>query len=174
MEHVEEFEGWKLSQDVIWEKHNGSGFKCDTFRQVHEQVAHFYRGRWDSIYHAVPLTNDAVKKTVRRKERPAHMGKIPNSTFKSVDGGPRQARSVIYCRSAHGQAQNETEKPVALLKLLLWYACPPKGLVIVPFAGCGSELVAAKQLGLRAIGVEKREEQCELAAKRLSQEVFQF
>ena len=174
MDHREEFKGWKSSHDVVWEKHNGSGFKCDTFRQVHEQAAHFYRGRWDAIYHKVPLTNDAVKRTTRRKERPAHMGKIPNSTFKSMDGGPRQARSVIYCRSTHGQAQNETEKPVTLLKLLLQYACPPRGLVIVPFAGSGSELVAAKQLGLSAIGCELREEQCEFAAKRLDQEVLQF
>lgn len=174
MDHLSEFSGWKLSHDVVWEKHNGSGFQNDRFRQVHEQVAHFYRGAWSGVHHVVPVTNDATKRTIRRKQKPRHMGRINEGYFTSVDGGPRQMRSVIYCRSSHGAALNETQKPVALLKYLLRYACPDNGLVIVPFAGSGSELVAAKQLGLRAIGVELRESECENAAQRLSQEVMNF
>ena len=37
--------GWRLSQDVIWEKHNGSGFASDRFKRVHEQAAHFGSGQ---------------------------------------------------------------------------------------------------------------------------------
>ncbi len=165
---------FKLSHDVIWEKHNGSGFQNDRFRQVHEQVAHFYRGKWIEIHHVPPVTNDARKRSFRRGSHPPHMGEIGNSWFKSVNGGPRQMRSVIHCPSTHGEAQNETEKPAALLKHLLSYACPPGGLVVVPFSGAGSELVACKQMGLKAIGCEIREEQCEKAALRLSQEVMNF
>ena len=41
LERVGEFTGWRLSQDVIWEKHNGSGPTMpDRFQRVHEQVQH--------------------------------------------------------------------------------------------------------------------------------------
>jgi site-specific DNA-methyltransferase (adenine-specific) len=165
---------WTYSQDVIWKKHNGSGFLNDRFRRVHESALFWYRGRWSDTYKAPEYTNDVVAETVRRKERPPHAGVIADSTYTSMDGGPRLATSVIEVRSMHGRAIHPTEKPLGIIEPLIRYASPIGSTVLDPFAGSGSTLVAAVANGRRAVGIEKDEAYCEAIARRLEQGMLDF
>lgn len=166
--------GWKLSQDVVWEKHNGSGFHADRFKRVHEHVVQFYRddAPWSGVFNEVQTTPDATAKTARRKLRPTHMGQIERGAYVSQDGGPRLMRSVIPMRSMHGSAIHPTEKPVGLLEILVRTSCPPGGLVGDFFAGSGAAGEAAACAGRRYVGTEIDPEMADKARARLGSSLF--
>jgi site-specific DNA-methyltransferase (adenine-specific) len=174
LDRRDEFAPWLMSQDVVWEKHNGSGFAADRFKRVHEHAVHWYRGEWSKVYHETPTTPDATARRVRRVERPAHAGAIGHSQYESLEGGPRLMRSVLAVRSMHGRALHPTEKPLGILDPLIRYACPPGGTVLDPFAGSGSTAEAARLSGRKAILIEADERYCEVIARRMSQGVLEI
>lgn len=77
---------------------------------------------------------------------------------------------ILKFSPVSSEARNHpAEKPTSLLSELL-RCCGD--LVLDPFMGSGSTLRAAKDLGRRAIGIEIEERYCEIAVKRLAQEVL--
>jgi hypothetical protein len=63
------------------------------------------------------------------------------------------------------------EKPLALMKWVLGFI-PPELVILDPFMGSGTTLVAARELGRQAIGIDISPQYCHVAAKRLRQRVL--
>jgi DNA modification methylase len=118
-------------------------------------------------------------------KKPPDSGVIGSTTGYRTDTelifliGPHPRRnasrsSVLESRCGMGKYLNghPHAKPTGLLEELIEWAAP--GTVADPFAGSGSTLVAARNLGRRAIGVEIEERYCELIAKRLDQMCLNF
>jgi site-specific DNA-methyltransferase (adenine-specific) len=171
---VPQLTGFRLVQEVVWEKHNGSNALADRFRRVHELAVQMIPSgaRWAETYKAPVYTQDATKRAVRRKQKPPQWGQIGAASYRSHDGGPRLMRSVLRVRSEHGRAVHPTQKPLGVLAPLIDYSCPPGGLLLDPMAGSGSTGVYAKASGRRAVLIEIAERHCESAARRLQQGVL--
>lgn len=72
--------------------------------------------------------------------------------------------------SERGESRiHPTQKPVVLASWVLQKYGKPEDVILDPFAGSGSTLVAAKKLGRRCIGIEMSEDYCALIVKRLAQ-----
>lgn len=83
--------------------------------------------------------------------------------------GKREGAVIKGIPPVGNDRRHPTEKPVALMRKLIIKHAPPGGLVIDPFAGVGSTLQAARELGVRAIGIEIERRWCEVAARDLAQ-----
>lgn len=69
---------------------------------------------------------------------------------------------------AFGEPAHPTQKPLSLMRWSIERSGAPAGARILdPFAGSGTTLVAAKELGRRAVGIEIDERYAEIAARRL-------
>lgn len=84
------------------------------------------------------------------------------------------ASRFFYCAKTSSRERGEgnthpTVKPLKLMEYLITLVMPPKdGVLLDPFAGSGSTILAAHRLGLKAIGIEKSPEYCEIARDRIA------
>lgn len=82
-------------------------------------------------------------------------------------------KGICQAGDKSGGREHPTQKPEPLMRWCIELCGFPKRIVD-PYCGTGPTLRAAKELGLQATGIDVCERYCEIAARRLQQEVFAF
>jgi site-specific DNA-methyltransferase (adenine-specific) len=124
-----------------------------------------------------------VKQAPPATPRPTFVSAVEECLIASREGAkrgwhgtgyePNYWRGMTPNRLSEGVG-HPAEKPLAPLETLVRCLTSESDVVLDPFAGSGTTLVACKVEGRVAFGIEREERYCELAARRLSQEVLNF
>jgi len=165
--------GFKLFETVIYRKYGPEGAWWKTrFRVDHEYMPIFLKGERPHYFNKEPLkipskhggkimtgsgsrrTDGTTNSTVTR---PINMTKCRGTIWNYLMAGDKDPLKRKH------PAVFPDQIPIDIIKCF----CPPNGIVLDPFIGCGSTAVAAKQLGRKFIGFEISEEYCNLAKERL-------
>ncbi len=99
------------------------------------------------------------------------------ATSRRMQGQTKKASDVIDIPSINNMALERagypTQKPLALLRMLIEACCPPGGVVLDSFCGSGTTLVAAKESGREFIGIDRHSQAVTMARSRCSDAVCQ-
>lgn len=81
--------------------------------------------------------------------------------------------NIIDCARVHtSDREHQTQKPIEVIQRIIEVVSAPGEIILDPFAGSGTTLVAAKNLGRKSIGVEIDRAYCDIIVNRLRQEVL--
>lgn len=133
---------YRVQGMVVWDK--GAIGMGNGFRAQHELACHASKG--------VPVAHDRGTPNVL--------------TVPGDDVLERLVLDRVFHHKRVPPINHPSPKPEPLMVDLLRVVCPQGGTVLDPFMGAGTTLVAAKQLGMRAIGIEKNADYCALAVER--------
>ena len=112
---------------------------------------------------------------VSKKERNAGLDNLEDRPSQLNSGGIGRKTSVEKRLETNGENapttknHHPTVKPIKLMEYLITLVTPKGGVVLEPFMGSGSTGIAAKNLGMSFIGIEKEEEYMEIAKQRIGE-----
>ena len=118
---------------------------------------------WDKVFHGMGDTKAAFA--------PSHENIVFAVKGKFSFPGHRPKDLVTFQKLNSSQMVHPTEKPVGLLANLITSVTKPGDLILDPFAGSGSTLVAAKKTGRRFIGMELDDDFYRIAQRRIEEAV---
>ena len=97
---------------------------------------------------------------------------LVEATSRRMAGLMKKATDVLDVPSLNNMAAERvgwpTQKPAALLEILVGACCPPGGTVLDPCCGSGTTLVAARRLGRRTLGTDASARAVEITLERLN------
>ena len=154
--------------DLVWDKGFGVSFLLANKMPMKSHEMIYVFAKKSSFYRRIDISGNYGPTAQWNGQSNVYAQKQRQKSPSKTGAGRRCALSVIHTPKSTGTGKHPTEKPVALYKWLLERYCPPGGTVLDPTAGSFNAIVAAEELGLEGIGIEKDEGFFEKAVKKWS------
>ena len=165
-------DGWWLRQDIIWHKPNPMPESVrDRCTKAHEYV--FLLTKSERYYYDAEAVSEAsvIGAGAVRNITPRNKGgastRNDGDRFGIVNDGTRNRRSVWTVTTKPYSGAHFAVMPPDLVEPCIKAGCPEGGTVLDPFAGSGTTLAVAAELGRNAIGCELNSEYISLAERRI-------
>lgn len=141
--------------DLVWSKSNAVGFLSANKMPMRSHEMIYVFAKKGAYYKRVDIEGDFPKGGGGRGKSSVYpsLNGIPN--LQTTKEGIRCVMSVIQIANKKGRGNHPTQKPAELYKWLLERYCPAGGTILDPTAGSFTSCIVAKELGLRATGIEK-------------------
>jgi len=164
-------DGWWLRQDIIWHKPNPMPESVrDRCTKAHEYVFLLTKSK-RYFYDAEAVSEASVIGKAQRNFGPQDKGDVRSDgnhrgTYQC--DGTRNRRSVWTVTTKPYSGAHFAVMPPDLVQPCILAGCPEGGTVLDPFAGSGTTLAVAAELGRSGIGCELNPEYIELAEQRIA------
>ena len=147
--------GYHILNEIVWYKPNASpNLSCRMFTASHETLIWARRDKKAKHY----FDYHAMTKGHFPKDWMKEPGKQMRSVW-AIPTTPAEEKAL---------GSHPTQKPLALLDRIIRASCPEGGVVLDPFSGSGTTLLAAVRSRRQAVGIELESEFISLSIERLS------
>jgi DNA modification methylase len=166
--------GWYVRNDNVWAKPNPFPESVkDRCTRSHEYI--FQLAKTEQYYFDHSAMQEAAiagfngSQFDQGKSKSAREHLAPVSTKERVDNGFRNRRTVWQIATKPYPEAHFAVFPKEIPEICISAGCPDGGTVLDPFAGSGTVIEVAKELGRKAIGIELNPDYCALIEKRCAQ-----
>lgn len=161
--------GFEYRRQIIWNYENGFSSYRNSLATHYEPILWFSKS---SNYYFDEI-REPYKSQERLRNKIIKNGKewVPNPKGR-LAGDVWRFPTLAGKRFAHEKVDHPTQKPLSLSNRLVSHFSPIGATVLVPFAGSGSECVAAKALGRHFLACELNEDYVSLANDRINSTQF--
>ncbi len=167
--------GLTMRNWIVW--HYTFGVHCTRkFNRSHAHILYYVVDSRRFTFHSEAVRVPSARQTTYADRRANPKGKMPDDTWvlrpqeeaKCFDPGSDTWYVPRICGTFKDRAGHPCQMPEALLQRILRVSSNPGDLVLDPFAGSGTTLVAAKRLGRNYLGIELSPNYAEIIKERLS------
>ncbi len=143
--------GWTLQNLIIWRKKTSAVPCSNKFGKQYQIIAFATKGESPSIFNRLRISPPLPQNYKVERENGIYVTDVWDD-IRELTSGYLAGDEAI--RKQDGQRFHKQQSPITLLLRIILSSTKPKNTVLDPFAGTGTTLVVAEQLGRKPIGIE--------------------